>query len=52
MKSSCFEPGTESKEERKWREIELMRGMKKVFGANNILKPCVVVLAKDEQREA
>ena len=52
MKSSCFEPGIESKEERKWKEIEFMRGMKKVFDANNMLNPCVVVLAKDEQEEA
>jgi len=52
MKSSGFEPGIESKEERKWKERELMRGTEKVLDANNILNPCVVVLAKDEQRQA
>lgn len=33
------------------KEIELMKGIKKVFDPNNILNPGVVVLAKDERRE-
>jgi len=52
MRSRGFELGIDGKVERKWKNIELMGMIHKVSDESNMLGPCVVVIAKDEKREA